>query len=75
MSYDGPPLELGIAPLTLDDYLDVARGGRSVRLAEEARARMETFRASLRRQLDAGRRIYGVNTGYGADSLNAIADH
>lgn len=67
------PLEVGAAPLTLDDYLAVACHGRPVALAGAARARMETFRASLRRQLETGRRIYGVNTGYGADSVTTIA--
>lgn len=66
-------LELGAEPLTLQSYLDVTHAGRPVRLSGAARERMETFRASLQRQLAAGRRIYGVNTGYGADSVSAIA--
>ncbi len=72
-AYEGTPLELGDAPLTLDDYLQVTHQGRAVRLAPAARVRMESFRASLQRQLEAGRRIYGVNTGYGADSVTTIA--
>src|SRR5438105_1357945 len=67
------PLEIGAAPLTLVGYLDVTRHGRPVRLAGAARTRMEATRALLRRELDGGRRIYGVNTGYGADSVTAIA--
>ena len=66
------PLESGAQPLSPDDYLDVTYGHRPMRPAAAARARMDAFHASLRRQLEGGRRIYGVNTGYGADSVTVI---
>lgn len=34
---------------------------------------MERHRAELRRQLAGGERMYGVNTGYGADSTTSLA--
>jgi histidine ammonia-lyase len=63
---------IGATALDLEQYRAVVSGMARVALAPEGRARMERFRASLRRQLDAGARIYGVNTGYGADSSTSL---
>jgi histidine ammonia-lyase len=65
-------VEVGAHPLSLDEYLSVAHGGARATLAPAARERMELHRASLRRQLEAGSLIYGVNTGYGADSVRIL---
>jgi len=66
-------LELGSGPLTLDDYDAVVAGRARVELPPATRRAMTAHRDSLLRQLQAGVRMYGVNTGYGADSVNALA--
>jgi len=66
-------LELGSGPLTLDDYDAVVAGQARVELPPATRRAMTAHRDSLLRQLQAGVRMYGVNTGYGADSVNALA--
>jgi histidine ammonia-lyase len=65
-------LRLGERPLTLAEYEAVVAGEAQVELPVETRARMVRHRESLLRQLAAGVRMYGVNTGYGADSRNAL---
>lgn len=72
---DGPGLAvtIGDGPLSFDDYLAVATRGRPARLAARAARRMREHRASLLRQLERGARVYGVNTGYGADSTTRLA--
>lgn len=67
-----PTLMVGNHPLTLDEFRRVTEGAAMARLAPEAVARMERFRASLLDQLRSGVRMYGVNTGYGADSMIAL---
>lgn len=71
--HDRPTILVGDHPLSLAEYRLVSEGMAAARLAEEAVDRMNRFRASLRRQLDRGVRIYGVNTGYGADSVTSLA--
>jgi histidine ammonia-lyase len=66
-------LELGTAPLTFADYKAVVNGHARVEVPPATRAAMTEYRDSLMRQLDAGVRMYGVNTGYGADSVNVLA--
>lgn len=66
-------LELGAAPLTRAAYDVVVAGAARVELPPATRASMTAHRESLVRQLDAGVRMYGVNTGYGADSVNPLA--
>src|SRR3954453_16341258 len=66
-------LHLAAGPLTREEYDAVVSGGARVELAPATRDRLTEYRASLLRQLDAGVRMYGVNTGYGADSVNALA--
>lgn len=67
------PLALGDKPLTFEQYGDVADGRLDVVLSDAARRRMKVHRASLMRQLASGAAIYGVNTGYGADSTRRLA--
>jgi histidine ammonia-lyase len=65
---------VGDGPLSLDDYHAVADGEAAAELSASARERMERHRAELLRRLGGGARIYGVNTGYGADSTSSLAD-
>ncbi len=58
-------IDLGARPLTLDDVMRVARGGESVQLAGEARARMRRSRQSVENAIRSGRSVYGVTTGFG----------
>src|SRR5690349_5976116 len=66
-------LQLGAGPLTLEDYEAVVAGTARVEVPAATRAGMTEYRDSLLRQLDSGVRMYGVNTGYGADSVNPLA--
>jgi histidine ammonia-lyase len=65
-------VEVGDRPLSLDEYRAVTEKGARAGIARAAVIRMERHRASLMRQLAAGTRMYGVNTGYGADSITAL---
>jgi len=67
------PLALGEKSLTFEQYGNVADGRLEVRLSDSARRRMQIHRESLMRQLASGAAIYGVNTGYGADSTRRLA--
>lgn len=67
------PLALGEKPLTFEQYSAVADGRLEVALSNTARRRMTVHRDSLMRQLASGAAIYGVNTGYGADSTRRLA--
>lgn len=64
----------GRVPLTLDDVNDIAAGRASVALDPdpEYRRHLEASRASLERQLRAGRAIYGVTTGVGESCENQV---
>ena len=66
-------VSVGDHPLSLDEYRRVTELGSGATLAPEAVARMERHRESLLEQLRGGARMYGVNTGYGADSVTALA--
>ena len=67
-----PPVLVGDHPLSLEEYRQVSEGRATARLAESAVARMDRHRESLFRQLGGGARVYGVNTGYGADSTTLL---
>jgi len=58
--------------LTLDQFLAVVRGGRSVSLAPDARPALEASRAAVEHAVAAGRPIYGVTTGFGSLSNQVI---
>lgn len=60
------PLHIDGQHLTVADVVDVARGGRSVRLDEAARARMERSYAWVAAAGVGDRPVYGVNTGFGS---------
>jgi histidine ammonia-lyase len=68
------PVTFGAGPLTLEQICDVAAGrARPLLNAEPAyRARLEASRASLERQLAAGRVVYGVTTGVGESCENEV---
>ncbi|MDP6934432.1 MAG: histidine ammonia-lyase, partial [Myxococcota bacterium] len=61
-----PPLALNGHTLTLDQVVEVARGGRELVLDEQARARMATSRAWVARACKGSRPVYGINTGFGS---------
>ncbi|HYO64104.1 MAG TPA: histidine ammonia-lyase [Pyrinomonadaceae bacterium] len=60
-------MELNGQRLSLEEVWEVARGGEAarVRLAREARGRMEASRRAVERIVAEGRIVYGVNTGFG----------
>jgi len=61
------PLNVGAAPLTIEEVVEVAAGRRAVCLSPDPafRSRIERGAAFLTRILEEGASIYGVNTGYG----------
>ncbi len=58
---------LGADALSIEDVVRVSRGGAEVRIAGGARSRIANGRARLLELLKGGERIYGVNTGIGAN--------
>jgi histidine ammonia-lyase len=60
------PLELSGAPLTVEEVVAVARGGRPVVLAPAALERVAAGRAAVERVVAGERVCYGVTTGFGA---------
>ena len=69
-----PTVVLGPEPVTIGQVCDVAAGRSRATLSRDAgfRARLESSRASLERQLAAGRTIYGVTTGVGESCENVV---
>jgi histidine ammonia-lyase len=67
-------VEFGERPVTIADVCTLARGGAGATLSADAayRARLGASRASLERQLAAGRVIYGVTTGVGESCENQV---
>jgi histidine ammonia-lyase len=61
---DAETLSIG-GDLGLDDFVAVVRGGRRVRIADDARGRMVASRDLVERILAGGEPVYGVNTGFG----------
>jgi histidine ammonia-lyase len=66
-------LELNGQILPLEQIEAVARGVLPVRLADEARRRVEKSRRVVEKIVDEGRVVYGVNTGFGKLSDVRIA--
>ena len=60
-----PPLPLTGRDLTIDNVIEVARGGRAVALDAEAAGRMRASRAVIDRVVANGDVVYGVTTGFG----------
>ena len=65
-------MSIGSLPLTLEQVRDVARAGAPALLTAAASARIAKGRAALLAMLDAGDRIYGVNTGVGGNIKFAL---
>ncbi len=66
------PLPIDGRSLTLDGLVEVARSGRAVRVADDARTAIAASRATVERAVGAGRPVYGVTTGFGALSTTTI---
>lgn len=66
------PFELDGSSLRLDDVVAVARGGREVRLAAAARARMAAARRMVEQVLARGETVYGITTGFGELASTSI---
>lgn len=58
-------LELDGQPLSLDEIVAVAVGGRAVSIAASAYPKMEASRAVVEALLHRGETAYGINTGFG----------
>lgn len=58
-------IELSGQKLTLDQIHDVAVNRQAVKLAIEARARVEQSRRTVEDIVRSGKTVYGVNTGFG----------
>lgn len=67
------PLELDGQSLTLPDVVRVARHRQPVRLAPDAKVRMQRVRGVVERKLERGEAVYGVNTGFGKLSDVAVS--
>ncbi|MCH9650143.1 MAG: aromatic amino acid ammonia-lyase [Deltaproteobacteria bacterium] len=67
-------IELGDRPLTVDDVAGLARGDLRIRLHDHGalRERLEISSQRLQNQLEAGREVYGVTTGFGESCLNSV---
>ncbi len=57
---------VGVGPVSLDDVLEVARGGAAVQLTEESLAAMERARDVVEVLAAAATPAYGISTGFGA---------
>jgi histidine ammonia-lyase len=66
-------IEIDGTRLTLEQVESAARGARCT-LAEAARRRIERSRRAVERATRGGRRVYGVNTGFGHLATVEIAD-
>ncbi len=60
-----PLLSLGQKRLTLEDVRDVAFGLKKVELSAAAVRKIRSARSFLEREIDTGKTMYGVNTGFG----------
>ncbi|HEU4326037.1 MAG TPA: histidine ammonia-lyase [Roseiflexaceae bacterium] len=65
-------LMLNGEPLTVDDVVAVARGGRRVALGAEAAAQVRAARSLVEQVVAHGRPVYGITTGFGALSRVTI---
>jgi histidine ammonia-lyase len=60
------PLVLDRGMLRITDVVSVARGGRTVRIGEMARAAVARSRQVVLSRMSDGRAHYGINTGFGS---------
>jgi histidine ammonia-lyase len=66
-------ISLGIDGLTLEDLVDIARGGRNVKLTKDSEKRIRQARTLIDRWVAEEKTIYGITTGFGALSDVAIS--
>ena len=66
-------LELDGAALTIEDVLEVASGGRRVRLSRRAAQAVQASRQLKHRLISHGIAIYGVTTGFGDSADRQIS--
>ncbi len=59
-------ITLGVAGLTLEDLVQIARKNTGVELAEESKRRIVSARRLVNQWVQEGKVIYGVTTGFGA---------
>jgi histidine ammonia-lyase len=67
-------LEIGSAPLTLEDVERVARHGDKIELSADALTRIGRCRRMLEEKIEAREIMYGVNTGIGEFSEMVLTD-
>ena len=60
------PVLLGPDPLSAEDVVSVARGGRAVAVDERALPGISEARSRIEEHVESGRPIYGITTGFGA---------
>ena len=60
------PVLVGVGPVSFGDLVEVARGGRAVRLAPDAVEAMTRSRLVVERLAAAPTPAYGISTGFGA---------
>jgi histidine ammonia-lyase len=66
------PLLLSGTGVTIDDIVSVARSGRTVALAPEARAAIERSRQIVEQLASSDQPVYGVSTGFGSLATTPI---
>ncbi len=66
-------VEIGTHGMTLDNVIDVARGGAAVRLSAESLAEMARTRAQIDALAASPEPVYGISTGFGALANRHIA--
>ncbi len=59
-------VQVDVGPLTIEDVVEVARGGAAVRLTSDAVAAIEKARAVVEELAAATTPAYGISTGFGA---------
>jgi histidine ammonia-lyase len=73
--YQQTALTLDGSSLTIEEVVDVARHHRTVTVPEATLERMREARAVVERVLERGTPSYGVNTGLGAFSRQAVPEN
>ena len=71
MKKESQAVVLGM-PITLKDFIAVAREGAEVEFSEEYKTRVKRSRALVERWVDEEKVMYGVTTGFGALCTKAI---
>lgn len=66
-------ITIGPGPLSIDEFVAVARYGATVEFSPEYETRVNHSRGLIERFLDENRLIYGVTTGFGSNVTEVIA--